>query len=175
MQKTVDISKGFFLLNDIDINGKKSEVITINANQQPEEGITMGSDNHCFVPAAPNQLVRYLGVWFSSRLSRRHQERIATNEIKSLDNIIRPKHITIDQVVYINNRVLIPRLEYRLCTTLFSIITARKLYTPLTKVAKQLLQLPSSAHTNVLTHPGLVGFLTLEQNQLVHHFTEFSI
>src|SRR5205814_5129160 len=110
-----------------------------------------------------------------SRLSRRHQERIASNEIKSLDNIIKTKRPTVDQVVYINNRVLIPRLEYRLCTILFSILTARRLYTPLTKIAKQLLQLPSSAHTSVLTHPGIVGFITLEQNQLIHHFTEFSI
>ena len=124
-------------------------IINADINQHPEEGIVMGTDNHRVLPAAPNQLVRYLGVWFSSRLSRRHQERIASNEIKSLVNIIKTKRPTVDQVVYINNRVLIPQLEYRLCTTLFSILTARRLYTPLTKIAKQLLQLPSSAHTSV--------------------------
>ena len=135
----------------------------------------MGSDNQQVKPAAKNQLIRYLGVWFSSQLSRRQQEHIAKQEIRSVVNIIRTKRLTVDQVLYINNRVLIPRLEYRLCTSLFSIITARQLYTPLTKVAKQLLQLPSSAHTSILVHPGIVGFLTLEQNQLIHHFTEFSI
>jgi len=62
-----------------------------------------------------------------------------------------------------------------MCTTLFSILTARNLYTPLTKVSKQLLQLPGNAKNNILTHPGILGFITLEQNQLIHHFTEFVI
>ena len=78
-------------------------------------------------------------------------------------------------MIYINNRVLISRLEYRLCTTLFSILTARQLYTAMTKVSKQLLQLPGTARNNILTHPGILGFITLEQNQLTHHFTEFTI
>src|SRR5205823_7851990 len=96
-------------------------------------------------------------------------------EIDSVVNIIHIKRLMVDQVVYINNRVLIPRLEYHLCTTLFFILTVRNLYTSMTKVTKQLLQLPGTAKNNILTHPGILDFITLEQNQLIHHFTEFII
>ena len=81
----------------------------------------------------------------------------------------------VDQVIYINNRILISCLEYRLCITLFSVLIARNLYTPMTKVTKQLLQLPGTAKNNILTYPGILSFITLEQNQLIHHFTEFVI
>ena len=135
----------------------------------------MGTNNNVITPATNNRLIRYLGVWFSAKLSLRHQQNIAKNEITNVANIIRSKRPTVDQVIYINNKVLIPRLEYRLCTSLFSIITSRSLYTPMTKVTKQLLQIPGTARTNILTHPGILGFITLEQNQLVHHFTEFTI
>ena len=45
-----------------------------------------------------------------------------------------------------------------MCTTLFSVLIARNLYTPLTKVSKQLLQLPGTAKNNILTHPGNFRF-----------------
>ena len=75
LQQTINISNGFFNLNDININGDKSEVIAVNANRQHQDsdGIVMGTDQHTVKPVANNQLIRYLGVWFSSKLSPRHQ------------------------------------------------------------------------------------------------------
>src|SRR5204863_1302600 len=122
LQQTINIFNGFFNLNDININGDKSEVIVINAKRQHQtsDGIVMGTDQYTVKPAANNQLIRYLGVWFSFKLFPKHQQRIARQEIDSIVNIIRTKRPMVDQVIYINNRVLIPRLEYRMCTTLFS-------------------------------------------------------
>ena len=177
MTRTITISNEFFALNDIKINGDKSELIVINGdtNDNPSEGIIMGSDNATVLPSPNHKPVRYLGVWFTPSLSKPQQESIAKKEIKAITSAIRTKKLTVDQIVYINNKVLILRLEYRLCTTLFSILTARSLYTPITKVAKQLSGLPGNAKVNILAHPGLVGFITLEMNQLIHHFTEFNI
>ena len=177
MAKTIDISNEFFVLNDININGAKSELIIINgdAADNPSDGIIMGTDNATVLPSPNHKPVRYLGVWFTPSLSKPQQERIAKKEIKTIASVIRTKKLTVDQMVYINNKVLIPRLEYRLCTTLFSVMTARNLYTPITKVAKQLAGLPGTAKVNILAHPGMVGFITLEMNQLTHHFTEFNI
>jgi len=58
---------------------------------------------------------------------------------------------------------------------MLSILTARKLYSPVTKIAKQLSGIPGSAKINILAHPGMIEFITLEMNQLTHHFTEFVI
>src|SRR4051812_41254642 len=81
----------------------------------------------------------------------------------------------IDQMVYINNRVLIPRLEYRLTTTLLSEDQARVVYTPITKAAKRAMGLASSTQTNIIAHSGIGGFTTLMQNQISHHFTELTL
>ena len=64
LQQTINISNGFFNLNDININGDKSEVIAVNANRQHQasDGIVMGTDQHTVKPVANNQLIRYLGV-----------------------------------------------------------------------------------------------------------------
>ena len=64
LQQTINISNGFFNLNDININGDKSEVIAVNAKlqQQTSDGIVMGIDQHTVKPAANNQLIRYLDV-----------------------------------------------------------------------------------------------------------------
>ena len=88
-------------MNDININGDKSEIIAVNANRQHQtsDGIVMGTNQHTVKPAANNQLIRYLGVWFSSKLSPRHQQRTARKEIDSVVNIIRTKRPTVDQVI----------------------------------------------------------------------------
>ena len=63
LQQTINISNGFFNLNDININGDKSEVIAVNAKRhQTSDGIVMGTDQHTVEPATNNQLIRYLGV-----------------------------------------------------------------------------------------------------------------
>jgi hypothetical protein len=72
LQRTIDISNGFFRLNDIDINGAKSELLTVHANtspnvpeqpsDRPSDSIVMGTDLHTVKPAPNNKLIRYLGV-----------------------------------------------------------------------------------------------------------------
>src|SRR5436190_13429606 len=57
LQNTINISDEFFHLNDIDINGDKSEVIAVNADhQQPDNGIIMGKNQTNVKPTANNQL-----------------------------------------------------------------------------------------------------------------------
>ena len=79
----------------------------------------MGLDNATVLPSPNHKPVRYLGVWFTLTLSKPQQELITKKEIKTITSVIRTKKLMVDQIIYINNKVLIPRLEYRLCTTLF--------------------------------------------------------
>src|SRR3989440_11657051 len=37
------------------------------------------------------------------------------------------------------------------------------------------MNIASSTHTNIITHTGITGLITLRQNQIVHHFTEFTV
>src|SRR2546429_3528636 len=129
LQQTIDISNEFFELNDIAINGNKSELMVVNVasiKDQPAS-INMGTGQNAttVIAAEPTTAIRYLGVWFSSKRDRKNKEFIASNEIRNLVTVIKNKKITIDQALYINNRVLIPRLEYRLCTMFFDPTTAK--------------------------------------------------
>ncbi|EXX60403.1 hypothetical protein RirG_180210 [Rhizophagus irregularis DAOM 197198w] len=70
MQNIVDIANEFYIINDIDINAKKSELIIINPTVEwHEQNIELGRDRS--IIQATNEEIRYLGVWFSNKPSRR--------------------------------------------------------------------------------------------------------
>ncbi|PKK57798.1 hypothetical protein RhiirC2_871741, partial [Rhizophagus irregularis] len=63
MQKIVDIANDFYLINDIDINVKKSEMIIINPSvERHEQVIELGCDRS--IVQATNNEIRYLGSSF---------------------------------------------------------------------------------------------------------------
>src|SRR5437868_9870474 len=66
-------------------------------------------------------LFPYTTLFRSTSTEINRQKRNQINHVRNQN-----KKLTVDQIVYINNKVLILRLEYRLCTTLFSILTARR-------------------------------------------------
>ena len=84
MTKTITISNEFFVLNDIKINGDKSEFLVINSDaaDSPLEGIIMGSDNAMVLPSPNHKPVRYLGVWFTPSLLKPQQESIVKKKLK---------------------------------------------------------------------------------------------
>ena len=176
MDNIIAITNQFFLLNDIEINGAKLELLVTHSKlPRPDQTIIMGKDNTLIHSVDATDTIRYLGVWFSPKRNSNHQKCIAKDEIQKITNTIKHKKLTNAQVVYINNRILIPRLEYRLSTYLIPENQARIIFTPMTKLAKQLTQLASTAHTNIITHPGIAGIRTLWQNQLEHHAKEFTV
>ena len=156
LDNIITITNQFFTLNDVQINGTKSELLVINSQLPVEDRfITMGSDNARVDAISRHETIRYLGIWFSPCNSYKHQIDIVKKEINTITTAMRSKQLTVDQVVYINNRVLIPRLEYRLSTTLLPPNKAKSLFTPMTKIAKQAMRLPCTAHTNIVIHAGI--------------------
>src|SRR2546421_529190 len=101
LQRIIDISNSFFVLNDIEINGDKSKLMVINPpTNQIQSSITMGTNRPAKVLAKhPKELIRYLGVWFSAHNSKKLQLHIIKQEMKKIVAVIRYKSITIDQMV----------------------------------------------------------------------------
>ena len=71
----------------------------------------MGKDNHK-VWANTDEAVRYLGVWFAANKQTTYTTRLIKSETDRIVNLLKHKMITAAQVVYINNRILISRIEY---------------------------------------------------------------
>ncbi|CAB4403165.1 unnamed protein product [Rhizophagus irregularis] len=87
MQKIVDIANEFYLINDIDINAKKSELIIINPSvEKHEQIIELGRDRS--IVQATNDEIRYLGVWFSNKPSRRRWMQRLSTTVKNFCNTL---------------------------------------------------------------------------------------
>jgi hypothetical protein len=68
MERIIKITKSFFDLNDIGINGRKSELLVINASVNKEQQhIIMGKNNAVIRAADRNSPIRYLGYILEQR------------------------------------------------------------------------------------------------------------
>ncbi|GBC53483.2 hypothetical protein GLOIN_2v1869978 [Rhizophagus irregularis DAOM 181602=DAOM 197198] len=111
MQKIVDIVNDFYLINDTDINVKKSEMIIINPSvKRHDQIIKLGHDRS--IVQTTNNEIRYLGIWFSNKPSRRRWMQRLSTTVKNFCDTVRKKFVPAGQCIYLINRVLIPRLIY---------------------------------------------------------------
>ena len=60
------------------------------------------------------ELTRYLGIWLAAKKIRRSLKAKLKRESIELANLIKKKEISIEQAKYINNKILLPRLDYKL-------------------------------------------------------------
>ncbi|RGB36530.1 hypothetical protein C1646_758003 [Rhizophagus diaphanus] len=109
MQKIVDIANEFYLINDIDINTKKSKMIIINLTvERHEQTIELGQD-HSTVQAT-NDEIRYLGVWFSNKPNRRRWMQRLSVTIKNFCDTVRRKFVPAGQLMkLVKNWMKLPK------------------------------------------------------------------
>ncbi|KAF9142461.1 hypothetical protein BGX20_007273, partial [Mortierella sp. AD010] len=117
LQGIVDIAMSFFALNAIEINPKKSELLVINSATD-DSTIQLGNDT--IEALDPATSARMLGVWFSADGKGVHTKQIVKQEVSSICKVLARKAITDKQAIYIVNNVLIPRILYRLTTTILT-------------------------------------------------------
>src|SRR5437016_226674 len=109
LQNIISLSDSFFQLNDMDINGDKSELIYIGPKKNKEQtSITMGKNKAIIYSPANKTPVRYLGCWFKRQKGHAHIINKAMNIIKENCKLLKYKQITAAQISYINNDIIIP-------------------------------------------------------------------
>jgi hypothetical protein len=90
MDRIIKISSSFYSLNNIRINGEKSELIVINkknnnsTNEQQPPSIRLGNDNTLLTANSPNKASRYLGIFIRSRKSTKHVIDLLTQEVRNI-------------------------------------------------------------------------------------------
>ena len=95
-----------------------------------------------------------------------------SKEVYLIIQRLRKKKASLAQMIYINNRVLIPRLEYRMQLCLLPRSTCVGIQGPMLKLIKNKADLPFTTPNATFAHKNIVGATMLWQNQLTHHFTE---
>ncbi|PKK63904.1 hypothetical protein RhiirC2_716644 [Rhizophagus irregularis] len=175
METIIGISNSFFKLNDIRINGDKSELLVWNAPKDVIKSIKMGTNNDLVVAKKPSQESKYLGVYIRSQAGSSHIVKRVKNEIKFMVNLLKYKKITASQVVYVNNVVLMARLEYWLKCTFLTQNQCRTLHNCMILLLKQKMRITKSANNNIFTHQGLVGMTSLLQHLRTAQYADFIV
>lgn len=126
-----------------------------NAPKDVIKSIKMGINNDLVVANKPSQESRYLGVYIRSQAGSSHIVKRVKNEIKSMVNLLKYKKVTASQVVYVNNMVLMARLEYWLKCTFLTQNQCSTLHNCMILLLKQKMRITKSANNNIFTHQGL--------------------
>lgn len=133
--------------------------------------LTIGSENTTIKANANNKESRYLGIYLRSKAGDSHVINRIQLEITTMCNILMHKRLTAAQLVYINNKVLLARIEYWAKTT----SKCKKLHNRFIQLIKRSMRVVSSANNNIFNHQGLVGATAMHQHLRTAQFTEFII
>src|SRR5277367_2004352 len=177
-ESIIATSQEFFCINDIDINGKKSELIVINPQHDPNNippQVEMGKTLTTVLSKAPHEETRYLGAHFTATAGNKHNERRVQAEISKFTKLINFKRVSNSHVVYLANVVLTPRLEYILTTCHLPCKTLDILYRPVLKLTKRKCNLPKSFATASITHPYILNLKPLWNTVSAAQESEFII
>jgi len=154
MEVIVELALDFFQLNAIEINPKKTELITINPSHE-DTSITVGGtvvQSH-----SPTAAVRSLGVWFTADGRPRTTATLVVNEVQATCSILARRAITDKQAIVIVNNVLIPRVLYRMAVTVLPASTIKSIVARYTSVVRQKFGLPAGTPNSILFHRRLYG------------------
>src|SRR5947209_2693469 len=88
---------------------------------------------------------------------------------------IKFKRASYSQLVYLNNSVLLPSIEYRLQTSFLSKHKCEQIQRPIWIIIKNKMELARSVANSLCSHNGLIGLRSIWQNQVAHHFTELTL
>jgi ribonuclease HI len=135
--------------------------------------ITMGADNHKVQCVASSIPIRFLGVWVRAMKNHSHNYKLAKSIVSSTIFSLSNKQMTAAHIVYINNRVIIPKLQYVLMITSLKESACSKLQRPLICLLKRKFSLPLNTDTTIIGHPGFIGLKFLYANLIESHVSDF--
>ena len=121
LQGIVNIANEFYTLNDIEINSKKSELLVINTDKKKRVNqehyiIEIGKKGDKVLAKKDTSAYRHLGVWITGQNNQKCSLNIIRNEVSRMCKAIKWKRASASQLIYLNNSVLLPSIEYRLQT-----------------------------------------------------------
>ncbi|CAB4418026.1 unnamed protein product [Rhizophagus irregularis] len=122
-------------------------------------------------PIPMSSSFRFLGVWFNINGSRSFIRKQLKQECNSFSAILRPAKLTSQQVVYLHNTVLVPKLEYRMQVTHLSKAECSSAASSVRTLVKHKAKLSRSTPDAILYLSQALGLINLFSHQQQSHFT----
>ena len=152
--------------NGIKVNKEKSKLIVINNSESKENtNITYGLNSTKIQPLDKKSFTRFLGVWIGETDNKNFVKNQIKSEIDTAYNIMKYKKIIDDQVRYIYNVVIIPRVEYKMLITILSREDINTLTAKIRRLMRNKMGISNTAPNIILTHKDLYNLIDLFYRQ----------
>src|ERR1043165_3013434 len=174
----ITIAQEFYDLNNTKINFDKAELICNRNPANPDLPLpsaplpftfTLSSKQFCITPLSPRASFRFLGVWFTFAFSAAFVKQQCKTEYSLFAKKLSNKRLTIDQIRYLHNAVLLPRVEYRLKATMLSEKDCKDIMSPMKKLFKNASHLTISIPDAFLHSSSALNFFDLFARILTNH------
>ena len=117
----LELADSFNNFNRIKINVGKSKLIVINENTTNiHDGICYGKQEMRILKETMNKSLRFLGVWIAEKNNKNYIKKLIKKNIDTVYYMVKSKKLTAEQIIYIINAVLIPRIEYKANLSVFN-------------------------------------------------------
>ncbi|CAB4415499.1 unnamed protein product [Rhizophagus irregularis] len=155
IEDRLSITAEFYTLNNVQANSAKyvllsssnpSSVVSFAISPSP----LVSSNILTLTSLALNTSFRFLGVWFSLSASSQFVLKQARSMVKDMAALLAPKKLLAQHVAYLYNVVLLPRLEFRLQTSLFSEPTVQSIISLMLSLLKKKAGLASTTPLTLL-------------------------
>ncbi|GBC34526.2 RNA-directed DNA polymerase from mobile element jockey-like [Rhizophagus irregularis DAOM 181602=DAOM 197198] len=142
IEDRLSITAEFYTLNNTQANSAKYILLSSERFSQlimfdlsPSSLIT--TSTLTLKALALSKSFRFLGVWFCLSASSHFVHNQTTSMVKDMAALLSPKKLLAQHVAYLYNVVLLPRLEFRLQTTLFAESTINRMVSPMLSFIRQ--------------------------------------
>ncbi|GBB96732.1 hypothetical protein RclHR1_28170001 [Rhizophagus clarus] len=160
LESMLSIADSFYRLNDIQINKNKSELMMRTKIIKAKH---------------PHEPTRILGVYFNIENDEQYLISKVKAEINHLTNLMWKKKITDKHILYIFNRIIIPRVKYWSQVFVLSPDLIYRLFVPFRRMFKNKLKFARIAPNAILVNSYIYGYRNPYENQLQAKITNFCI
>ena len=134
----------------------------------------IGPNKEILQKTEENEFTRYLGIWLGEKDHKKYTINLVQREIFHITQALKYKKTTDKQILYILNRVLIPRLEYRIQHCFLSENECKKLTAKYMGKFKNAINISKTCPNSIMLHKGIYNLKSIWEIQteaLIANFT----
>ena len=171
------IAEKFNRYNGIQVNPGKSKLIIINNSEKLEESyVQYGTTNKVKIyPEKPNTSIRFLGVWISSKNNKKFVFNQVQKDVNIIFGLTSRKKISPEQMKYVINAVVIPRIEYKSHLTIFTKHEANRITAKLRQVIKHKMNCSNTIPTVFLKNDNVYKLIDFFERQAENHINNLVV